>query len=216
MSKLFFGLMIAALSVEAPNIGALKNVRYQAGVAELATINERVSDGRIVGRIEDQAILASVQYYESRMRPKSSDGDCQRIFVRTIPSPDGGLGKAVFRKACASFGPMQISKGFTSWGKNIDPKWEGFTVKQLRDPETNVRAGYEMHAFWHKRCGGTVADTMASYIAGKCIRANWEGRRRCALAQAFAEKANARLDCGNEKSRLPQTRALVRAVQRAQ
>lgn len=162
--------------------------------------------GAIVSPQADPFILASVAFYESRIRPGVRDGDCRRV---------GGMG---LRTRCDSVGLMQISTGAPQWMFYLGEEWQGLTVAKLRTPRTSVRAAYSILSHHHQKCGSSVAIALDAYGRGRCPKyaiPSWRGIRRCALAAAMAARAGYPFKCGHEgKKTLKVTARVVEALSR--
>lgn len=117
------------------------------------------SAGELVSASEDPPYLAAVAWYESRGNPKALDG----------------TGTCV--------GLVQLHRSATWWLPNMDPAWEGITLAELWEPETNVRGGYTALRWRRDQCGEDPVVWVSSYRYGHCVRGDAEGRRRVALAR---------------------------------
>ncbi len=207
-------MLIAAIltlfQAEAPNPPADKLASYAAGVERLARIDlEVTSGGRLVSSDVDWALVAAVQWYESRFRPEPPDGDCTEL---------GLLG--AYRRTCQAVGPMQLNTAAGWFLRQELPSLAGARAAQLREPQTNVLAGYATLNRWKGICGGPPAIWLTAYGWGRCPqRTDWEGARRCALATALLDRAGTKPDgwiCGHEKRTVDQrTRFLIRKLRAA-
>lgn len=187
MSELLLAMMIAVVAVEYP--GGEVPTKHAAEAAELAVAFVDVGRaGRIVSPKVDAALLAANAFYESRWWARGKDGDCS--YTR------GARPVLV----CSSVGPEQVSKGARWFLPRFDASWRGVTVEQLREPRTNVRAGYAILRHWSLLCG-SPAKAFAAYRRGSCPHsAPLEARKRCTLAKAIAARLGAKpWKCGHEE-----------------
>jgi hypothetical protein len=181
-------IMLSMVLREAPYLATKPAAlaRYKESIATLHAANEaQAAEGALVSTEADMALLTTIQWYESRFRVDTPDGDC----FQTITG----------RKTCWAVGPMQVSKAFPQWVKGWSAEeretWAGIGVKQLRDPETNVRVGYGLLKRWKTLCGGERLGTwITAYGSGKCPRGgrvDREGKRRCATTRRILVRLEA-------------------------
>jgi hypothetical protein len=164
-------------------------VKHRDDVAALAQmfVDTGASAELVDGNI-DPAILAAIGFHESRYRQVGDDGDPRYTYL------EGNQRRWV--RVGQSVGPMQISRGapqwLSVWPRDIAVKWEGLTVTQLRDPETNVRFAYDNLDQWKRRCGGSPAVWIDAYGRGRCpgsiSSVGRVGKTRCLLVEWFVKR----------------------------
>ena len=151
-------------------------VAYRAQIHEVAEINARVAKpGLLVSPDVDQLLLASVQFYEASWNPRAM-GDCRG-------------------KQCLSGGLMGVHRSLSPWlRKEVGLPW----WKVLRDPESNVLAGYRWLDVRQEQCGGSIEFWLESYRYRKCpARANElrQGKLRCKFAERLAREVGVEFSC---------------------
>lgn len=178
-------LMVLMILREAPGVSDPNDKRIEKRRKEVnavAAIHVEVAKkGQLVDEKVDAAILASISFFESRHMLKPKDGDArysqaQKKLVGTV------------------VGPMQVSKAAPRlvkiWPEPWRSKWDGLTVKKMRDPKTNVELAYDILKMWKDMCGGPPGVWITAYGWGRCPKwdytrkhkyVDWEGRRRCRL-----------------------------------
>lgn len=175
---ILFPLLVKLALVETPHLhdGGDKHSKYLESIHTMTKHYIAVGKaGEFISPEADPLILAAIGFEESRHRVNAPDGDC------AYPMSGG--------KVCDSVGPMQISKVLPALFK-ADPFWAGMTTEKLRDPETSVKAAYNLLVYWKDQCKGGPVTALGSWSAGKCVGKIAMGRRRCALAKALGEAAS--------------------------
>lgn len=181
--------MIVYLTKEVPYIQEERGKPWRDGIAALDTINEKVAaEGALVSPEVDAAVLAAIQFHENRWRPAGPEGDCVTTggLVASAPSRSGR--PVVFtnreRFSCNSFGVMQLNKGAPIQLVVMDQEWKGIKLKDLRDPETNVRAGYTFLKYYKRTCKGNLGSWITAYGSGHCSGGHMSGgaKLRCKTA----------------------------------
>ena len=222
-------LMTAAVAAEAPWLtdeSSLRGTEYRAGIAELAGIVELVAKQDRLGEGPDveAALLSGMLLFESRFQPYPKDGDCQQ-WHRLIDTPRGTWPKRyipVMALRCSAIGPAQIGRGLPAWIRwmpDVTAWWASeppLTIKRLRVPAINVTYQRDLLAHWKGTCGTAIPGYwMTAWGWGDCphkksprVRPGYvddEGRRRCAVARAMLDWADATSDgwvCGHEKRKV--------------
>lgn len=192
-------LLISLVLAEAPVLAipdaAEDLARYRAGVAHLARLDiEAGAAGALVSPDVDPVVLATIQWYESRLRPDVEDGDC--YLLRSW---------AGLRRVCRAVGPMQLTTSARSFLLAVDGEtWRGRDI-DLRDPATSVEAGYRALVFYRGFCPGPPWRQLAAYGMGRCpgrhSAPGFEARRRCYLLTALLRhlgRLPADWRCGHE------------------
>ena len=177
--------MIVYLTKEVPYIQEERGKRWRDGIAALYAINARVAaEGALVSPEVDAAVLAAIQFHENRWRPAGPEGDCVTTGGLRFSGPSRGLKPVTVinteRTSCNSFGVMQLNKGAPQQLVVMDQIWKGTTLKMLRDPETNVRAGYTFLKHYKQTCKGTLGSWLTAYGSGRCSKgASGGAKLRC-------------------------------------
>lgn len=219
-------LMTAAVAAEAPWVttDSENATTYRASIVELADVVERVASDEGLGQGPDveAALLSAMLLFESRFRAQPPDGDCHlwhaRIHEPRLSWPRGYV--PVMEWRCEAFGAMQIGRGIATWKRwlpDIDAKWgpSALTPDMLHRPDTSVTLGRDLLSHWRTECGSTPGYWLTAWGWGNCphlrnarVRVGFvdmEGTRRCAVATAMLDWANATPDewiCGHEDRRL--------------
>ena len=176
-------ILIHALSAEAPSIeNDIRYENYKIGYNMLLQTDQKIineEEDYLVNPEVDLNILATIQLFESRLRPNTKDGDCIRHYKKIG-------GENIIKFDCRSVGNMQISRGAVKWAQNIDhEKFKNLTVEDLRTPETNTRVGYYILKQFKTSCKSSLPGVwITAYGEGKCPKNNqldMEGLRRCAV-----------------------------------
>lgn len=204
-------ILIHALTAEAPTFEIdSKWDHFKSGINNQIEIDSNIinDSGALLtdNKDIDLNILATVQLFESRLKPDPKDGDCQWNFIK------GHKSKLI----CKSFGPMQISGGVVKWAKNILPEnLQNLTNEQLHNPETNTRVGYIILNNFKAICKSSLPGVwLTAYGEGKCPKNNqldFEGIRRCAVLTSMLKVNNILPDnwkCGHEGKKMNDKTAL--------
>jgi hypothetical protein len=197
-----FQLLIKLALVESPNLhdGSEKHNRHLESMHRMANLYVEVGKaGRFISPEADPFVLAAIGFEESRHRTYTADGDC--AYPMTGP------------KVCHSVGPMQVSTALPALFK-ADPSWANITAERLRDPETSVKAAYNLLVYWKSQCKGGPLATLGSWSAGKCVGKIAMGRRRCALAKALGDAAGVEVVGCDTPATDERTRRRVAALKR--
>lgn len=182
--------------------------RWQKEMEAASVLQSKVaSAGMLVSPEVDERILAAVGWYEARNQTRPNDGDCHW----QAPSIATGPGPQVL--VCDAFGPLQLAKSnIVLVLRSPEAKALGLpaelTLAQARDPEAAMRLGYAALAMKKRECGGQPGEWLTAYGWGKCPprgHLDWEGVRRCALADALLERDSVKPEgwvCGHEKRKV--------------
>lgn len=203
-------ILIHALSAEAPSFETdIKWDHFKSGLNNQIQVDQHVimnSEKLLTDKEIDLNILATIQLFETRLKPDPKDGDCHWEFIK------GSKSKLI----CRSFGPMQISGGVVKWAKNILPNdLQNLTKEQLHDPEINTRVGYIILQNFKAICKSFSPGVwMTAYGEGKCPKNNaldYEGIRRCAVLTSLLKANNILPEdwkCGHEGKKMNDKTAL--------
>lgn len=202
-TQTLFTLLIKLALLETPNLhdGTEKHAKRLESMHRMAEQYVEIGKaGKFISPEADPLILAAIGFEESRHRTYVADGDC------AYPS--------IGPKVCHAAGPMQISKSLPALFK-ADPFWASVTTEKLRDPETSVRAAYNLLVYWKDQCKGSPVVTLGSWSAGKCVGKIDMGKRRCALAKAFGEAAGVEVAGCDTPTADERTKRRVAAIKKA-
>ncbi len=221
-------IMLAMITKEAP--GTQRNdkrlIAYEQNITHMVSIDKKVV-GERVDLFDDPRIarlfLGSVRFSESRFLIKPKDGDCRKYLV-DYTEHEWRFKKAgkripmwvhnTTRTSCPAKGPMQIAYGphlmIAHWdeGKALGFKKKGqkgytkITVKQLRDPELNVRMGYAIHWHWKaeaekkaRRMAKLLKKDYVEPLPGAWFGAYRRGKLTSYFGQRFRMDHEARARC---------------------
>jgi len=221
-------VMMALITREAPGIkrNDKRLVAYEKNIAHMVAIDEKVvgtrtdlfADPRI-----SRLFLGSVRFSESRLLIKPKDGDCRRYNVdfshisRRMKDQGKKIPMWVYdttRKSCPAKGPMQVAYGshhmigYWDEGRALGFKKKGdkgytpISVKQLRDPELNVRMGYAIHWHWKaeaekkaQRMAKLLKKDYVEPLPGAWFGAYRRGKLTSYFGQRFRMDGEARMRC---------------------
>lgn len=215
MISILTTLLIYTLSAEAPTIiDAPKFEKFREGVSDLVDINTKVAeDGKLVNEDVDTELLSTIELFEGRLRIKPKDGDCSTRYVKSG-------NKTIEHRYCNAVGPMQLSKQMVTWLPKTMSGWDDINVDSLRDPETNIRAGYDTLLFWKNTCKSNIPGVwITAYGSGHCPKNNrldFEGTRRCGVLTAMLKGTNKMPNnwkCGDE-GHLTKDKAALRFIEK--
>jgi len=221
-------VMMAMITKEAPGIkrNDKRLVAYEQNIAHMVDIDEKVVGTR-TDLFDDPRIarlfLGSVRFSESRFLIRPKDGDCRRYSVdhsnhaRRFKKAGKKIPMWVYnstRTSCPAKGPMQIAYGphdlVAHWDegaamgflKKGQKGYKPITVKQLRDPELNVRMGYAIHWHWkaeaEKKARRTAKLLKKDYVEpvpGAWFGAYRRGKLTSYFGQRFRMDGEARRRC---------------------
>lgn len=221
-------IMLAMITKEAP--GTKRNdkrlIAYEQNIAHMVSIDKKVV-GERVDLFDDPRIarlfLGSVRFSESRFLIKPRDGDCRKYLVNYNKHARRfkKAGKRIpmwvnntTRTSCPAKGPMQIAFGshrmIGHWDegralgfkKKGDKGYSPITVKQLRDPELNVRMGYAIHWHWKaeaekkaQRMAKLLKKDYVEPLPGAWFGAYRRGKLTSYFGQRFRMDHEARMRC---------------------
>lgn len=200
MFSLLSLILIHVLTSEAPSFETdIKWEHFKNGLNNQLEVDQEVitnSKELLIDQEVDLSILATIQLFETRLKPDPKDGDCHWQY-----NP-GKKSKLV----CRSFGPMQISGGVVKWAKNILPDdLKNMKPEELHDPTINTRVGIIVLNNFKAICKSSLPGVwLTAYGEGHCPKNNQldsEGIRRCAVLTSLLKANNSLPDnwkCGHE------------------